>query len=81
MPRSAREKQRTNITIDAGLLSEARAMNLNVSSISEAALAEAVQKKQARAWAEENAEAIKERRSWIEGNALPLADYQILKID
>ncbi|GAW36385.1 post-segregation antitoxin CcdA [Roseovarius sp. A-2] len=56
-------------------------MKFNVSFISEAALAAAVQKKQARAWGQENAEAIQERRSGIEGNALPLADHQILKND
>ncbi|WP_254892461.1 type II toxin-antitoxin system CcdA family antitoxin [Roseovarius sp. A-2] len=62
-------------------MSGARAMKFNVSFISEAALAAAVQKKQARAWGQENAEAIQERRSGIEGNALPLADHQILKND
>jgi antitoxin CcdA len=81
MPRSAREKQRTNITVDAGLLSEARALNLNVSSISEAALARAVRIEQARAWTEENAEAIEARRIWSAGNALPLSEYQVLKTD
>ena len=53
----------------------------NVSAISDAALAEAVRAAKAEAWARENAEAIAERRAWIEANSAPLADLQVLKID
>ncbi|MAC78460.1 MAG: hypothetical protein CML66_10395 [Rhodobacteraceae bacterium] len=75
------EKQRTNITVDARTLAEARALNLNVSAISEAALARAVREAAARSWAEENAEALAERRAWIDANGMPLAAYQVLKTD
>lgn len=81
MPQSANEKQRTNVTIDARALSAARRLALNVSAISEAAVIEAVRRAEARAWAEENAAAIAERREWIEAEGPPLARHQVLKAD
>lgn len=81
MPRVATGKQRTNVTLTATTLAAARALGLNVSAISDEALAEAVRQAQATAWTRENAAAIAERRSWIEANGVPLADIQILKVD
>jgi len=81
MQQTASEKQRTNITLTAANLAAARELGLNVSAISDAALAEAVRATTAEAWARENAEAIAERRAWIEANGTPLADLQVLKID
>ncbi|WP_254871417.1 type II toxin-antitoxin system CcdA family antitoxin [Pseudooceanicola sp. HF7] len=75
------EKQRTNITVDARTLTQARALNLNVSAISEAALARAVREAAAESWAAENAAALRERRDWIAANGTPLAAYQVLKTD
>lgn len=74
MQQIASEKQRTNITLTAANLAAARELGLNVSAISDAALAEAVRAAKADAWARENAEAIAERRAWIEANGTPLAD-------
>ena len=42
MPHRTTEKQRTNITLSATNLAAARELRLNVSAISDAALAEAV---------------------------------------
>ncbi|PKP63631.1 MAG: hypothetical protein CVT86_04715 [Alphaproteobacteria bacterium HGW-Alphaproteobacteria-8] len=81
MPQSTTEKQRTNVSLTASTLAAARELGLNVSAISDAALAEAVRAARAEAWARENAEAIAERRAWIEANGTPLADLQILKLD
>ena len=81
MPQASSEKQRTNITLTAANLAAARELGLNVSAISDAALSEAVRAAQARAWSAENAEAIYERRTWIETNGTPLADLQVLKVD
>jgi antitoxin CcdA len=81
MPRSPAEKQRTNVTLTTANRAAARELGLNVSAISDAAVSEAVRVARARAWAAENAEAISERRAWIEANGTPLADLQILKID
>ncbi|MGA9254265.1 MAG: type II toxin-antitoxin system CcdA family antitoxin [Roseobacter sp.] len=73
------EKQRTNVTLTAANLAAARELGLNVSAISDAAVAEAVRLARAEAWSTENAAAISGRRSWIEANGMPLADLQSLK--
>lgn len=81
MPQNSTEKQRTNVSLTASTLAAARELGLNVSAISDAALAEAVRAAKAEAWGRENAEAIAERRAWIEANGTPLADLQVLKLD
>jgi antitoxin CcdA len=78
MPATA-SKRRTNVTIDRDLLEAARGLGLNVSGITESALAQAVREAKAKAWAEENAEAIAEQGAWIEANGTPLARWQVWK--
>ena len=56
-------------------------MGLNVSAISDAAVAEAVRAARADVWAAENAAAISERNTWIEANGTPLTDLQVLKFN
>jgi len=81
MSHTTNEKQRTNVTLNAANLALARELGLNVSAISDAALAAAVRTAHAELWARENADAIAERRAWIEANGMPLADLQVLRID
>jgi antitoxin CcdA len=70
-------KQRTNISVDADLLADVRAMGVNVSRVCEDALRIARRE----AWVKENAEGLKAMDAWVEKNGLPLAKYQVLKID
>ena len=72
-------KARANVTLDADLLSEARAFALNVSAIAEGALEAAVKTEKARRWYEENAEAIERRARRIEEQGLILAEYAVWK--
>ena len=81
MARQPSEKQRTNISVDAATLDAARALGLNVSAISEAALAQAVREANAKDWAAENAEALAQRRDWLKANGLPLARHQTRKTE
>lgn len=81
MPQASTEKQRTIVTLTAANLAAARELGLNLSAIIDAAVSEAVRAAKARAWATENAEAISERRTWIETNGTPLVDLQVLKVD
>ena len=81
MQHAMNEKQRTNVTLTAANLAAARELGLNVSAISDSAVAEAVRVAKAKAWAQENAKAIVERQAWIEANGTPLADLQVLKTD
>lgn len=80
MTRSA-GKLRTNVSLSANTLADARALGLNVSAISDAALAKAVSAAKAKAWAEENAEALAERKEWIAKHGTELAEYQVLRFD
>jgi antitoxin CcdA len=73
-------KKRTNVSLDAGLLEEARRHQLNISSIAETALDAAVREARARDWAERNAEALAERAEWIERHGLPLAAWRSWKL-
>lgn len=79
MSRIAVSKRRTNVSIDAGLLDAARELGLNVSAISEAALAENVRAARAAAWQAENSTALAQRRVWIATNGAPLASWQAWK--
>ncbi|MDO6587492.1 type II toxin-antitoxin system CcdA family antitoxin [Salipiger sp. 1_MG-2023] len=81
MAQPNREKRRTNVTLSADTLARARALHLNVSEISDAALTLAVAKAEAEDWSRRNADAIAERRVWIERNGAPLADLQVLRVD
>ena len=81
MPQSSAEKQRTNVTLNADTLAAARELGLNVSAISDAALAAAVRTTRAEAWAKEFAGAISQRLPWIEAQGKPLGDRQVLKIN
>ncbi len=76
MPATSREK-RTNGTIDAHLLDAARELGLNVSAISEAALVQERRVVRARAWRAENADALMQRKAWIEEKGTPLSDWQV----
>ena len=80
MMQTTTDKQRTNISLTAANFAVARELGLNVSAISDAAVAEVVRTARAEAWAVENAAAISERHTWIEANGIPLADLQVLKI-
>lgn len=81
MPTAKQEKHRTNVTLSAANLVAARRLGLNVSAISDAALAEAEKQAEAEAWAKEHTAAIDARRAWIDANGTPLADIQILRIE
>ena len=51
-------KKATNVTINADLLQQAKALKLNLSALSERAIEEAVRAEKKRQWQEDNAEAI-----------------------
>ncbi len=61
-----------NLSVDANLLTEAKALNVNLSRAAEDGLRAAI----SRAWQAENAEAIAAWNVWVEENGLPLADLR-----
>ncbi len=52
-------KKPTNLTVNTDLLNQAKNLNLNISSILEAALTDVVKQKKKEKWLEENSDAIK----------------------
>ena len=70
-------KKPTNLTLDQGLLSEARSFGVNLSQAAEAGLRRAVKEAKNEAWKRENAKAIEGVNRWVEENGLPLAKYRL----
>ncbi|RED45131.1 type II toxin-antitoxin system CcdA family antitoxin [Aestuariispira insulae] len=73
---SASTRKHTNLSMDPGLLSEAKALKINLSRAAEDGIRDAIAKERARLWREENAAAIESANQWVEENGLPLAKYR-----
>lgn len=69
-------KKPTNLSLDQGLLSEARAFGVNLSQAAEAGLRRAVREAKTEAWKRENAAALASSNDWVEQNGLPLEKYR-----
>lgn len=69
-------RKATNISLDAGLLTDARALKINLSRAAEEGVRRAVDKARAEAWLVQNAEALKSSNRFVEDNGLPLAPYR-----
>lgn len=70
------DRRRTNLTLDAALVEEARALGINLSRAAEAGLADAVKAAREAAWLEENRAALESSNRWVEEHGLPLAKYR-----
>lgn len=65
-----RPKRRTNVSIDAQLLAEARAMGVNLSAALESKLAELLKTERQRRWLEENKAGFEAANAFIEKHGL-----------
>jgi len=65
-----------NLSLDQTLLSQARALGINLSRAAEAGLREAVRQAQAEQWSRDNAGALSASNAWVEEHGLPLAQYR-----
>lgn len=66
----------TNLSLDSTLLTEAKALAINVSRAAESGIQAAVLEKKRKLWLKENAAAIKSSNLYIEENGLPLSRYR-----
>ena len=66
-------RKATNLSIDAAILADAKALEINVSRAAETGIAEAVRNEKSRRWLEENREAFESSNAWVEKHGLPLA--------
>lgn len=66
----------TNLSLDANLLQEAKALGINISRSAEAGIAEAVRKSRRERWLDENAAALDSSNAFVDNEGLPLARYR-----
>lgn len=76
MSRVDRPRRAANLSLDPGLLAEARALGVNISRAAEDGLRSAVRAARAAEWQRTNAEALASSNAWADANGLPLAAYR-----
>ena len=69
-------RRAAKLSIDAALLDEAKALDLNLSRVSEAGIRAAVKAEKERRWLEDNAEAIQFANRWVAENGMPFEDLR-----
>ena len=69
-------KKATNISLPITLLTEAKALRINVSQAAELGVARAVAEKRAENWRRENMKAFECWNDYVEKNGLPLENYR-----
>ena len=69
-------KKPTNLTLDSALLSEAKALEINLSRAAEEGVRAAVIRAQEERWRAENAEALDASNSYVEEHGLPLERFR-----
>lgn len=67
---------KVNLTLDADVAEEARALGLNMSRLAETAIAEATKAERNRVWREENRAALEAYAEEVAREGLPLASYR-----
>lgn len=77
MNETTRARKAVNLSLDAELVAEAKALNLNLSRTVEEALRQRVRDEKARRWQEENAEAIAFNNAQLEREGLWCDDYRL----
>lgn len=70
-------RKTTNISLDAQLLDEARALGINISRACERGLASEIAQVRSRLWREENREAMEVSNAYAERHGLPLASHRL----
>jgi antitoxin CcdA len=69
-------RKAANLSIDAAVLANAKALDINVSRAAETGIAEAVRKEKGRRWLEQNREALLYYNEWIAEHGIPLYEYR-----
>ena len=67
----------TNLSLSAALVDEAKALGVNISLAAAAGLEEAVAKRRAERWIEENRGALDSYNAYVERNGLPLEKFRL----
>ena len=76
-PAKGRARKRpTNVSLDAQLLDEAKALGINISRACDRGLAALIAEERAKRWLEENKAALSSSNAFVEKHGLPLARYR-----
>jgi antitoxin CcdA len=75
-PSAATPKKATNITLSAEVLSEAKALGINISQACDQFLRDLVRRERERRWQDENAEFIAAYNRTVETEGLPLDEWR-----
>lgn len=67
----------TNVSLDAELVEQARAFDINISRACEEGLERVVREERRRRWIEENREAMEASNEYVREHGLPLAKYRM----
>lgn len=70
-------RRATNVSLDTAVISEAKALGINVSQACERGLVETVNEARAALWREENREALEEYNRHLAEQGLPLAQNRL----
>lgn len=73
---NAQSRKPTNLSLDGALLSEAKALNVNLSRAAEQGVRAAVTAAKTEQWKAENAAALRSSNSYVEKNGLPLDSFR-----
>lgn len=69
-------RKATNVTIDSGLLEQAKSLGINISQASEQGLSRSVAAKRAAIWLHNNQAALESSNAYVDRNGLPLARHR-----
>ena len=75
-PPATSPRKATNVTIDAGLLEQAKSLGINVSKASEEGLSRAVAAKQEAIWLQANQAALESSNAYVDRSGIPLARHR-----
>ncbi|MBY4588422.1 MULTISPECIES: type II toxin-antitoxin system CcdA family antitoxin [Rhizobium] len=69
-------RKAANLSLDEGLVSQARELKINISRAAEDGIAKAIKAERERLWRIENAEAIAASNAYVEKHGLPFHKYR-----
>jgi len=69
-------RKAANLSLDEGLVSDARELKINISRAAEEGIARAIKAERERLWLLENAEAIEQANAYVEKHGLPFGKYR-----
>ncbi|MGD9809957.1 MAG: type II toxin-antitoxin system CcdA family antitoxin [Sphingobium sp.] len=69
-------RKATNVSLDTGVVDEAKRLGINISRACEEGLARQIAEARGRIWREENAGAMDAANAWVDRHGIPLARHR-----